>query len=110
MRNVAVAAAELVLSNECSGIPIALIKPRTAESFWPACSRSAMRKMKSNQPTARFWAVLGAINVFAVLCGIVSCLHSDSVDGQLVAGFTLIAAALLLLITDIVSIVLVYGE
>jgi hypothetical protein len=69
-----------------------------------------MRKMKSNKPTARFWTVLGAINIFTVLCVIGIFLHADSVDGRLVAGFTLIAAALLLLITDIVSIVLVYGE
>ena len=69
-----------------------------------------MRKMKSNKPTARFWTVLGAINIFAVLCGIGIFLHADSVDKRLVAGFTLIAVALLLLITDIVSIVLVYGE
>ncbi|MGA8314218.1 MAG: hypothetical protein WB755_29605 [Terriglobales bacterium] len=66
--------------------------------------------MKSNKPTARFWMVIGAINIFAVLCVIGIVLHADSVDGQLVAGFALIAAALLLLITDIVSIVLVYGE
>jgi len=69
-----------------------------------------MRKMKSNKPTARFWTVLGAINIFAVLCVLGIFLHADSVDGQLVAGVTLIAAALLLLITDIVSIVLVYGD
>ena len=69
-----------------------------------------MRKMKSNKPTARFWTVLGAINIFAILCVIGTFLHADGIDGQLVAGFTLIAAALLLLITDIVSIVLVYGE
>ena len=69
-----------------------------------------MRKVKSNKPTARFWTVLGGINIFAALCVIGTFLHADSVDGQLVAGFTLIAAALLLLITDIVSIVLVYGE
>ena len=69
-----------------------------------------MRKMKSNKPTARFWTVLGAINIFAVLSVIGIFLHADSVDGQLVAGFTLIAATLLLFITDIVSIVLVYGE
>ena len=69
-----------------------------------------MRKMKSNKPTARFWTVLGAINIFAVLCVIAICVHADSVDGRIVAGFTLIAAALLLLITDIVSIALVYGE
>jgi len=69
-----------------------------------------MRKMKRNKPTARFWTVLGAINIFAVLCVTGVFLHADSIDGQLVAGFTLIAAALLLLITDIVSIVLVYGE
>jgi len=69
-----------------------------------------MRKMKSNKPTARFWTVLGGINILAALCVIGTFLHADSVDGQLVAGFTLIAAALLLLITDIVSIVLVYGD
>jgi len=69
-----------------------------------------MRKMKSNKPTARFWTVLGAINIFAVLCVIAICVHADSVDRQFVAGFTLMAAALLLLITDIVSIALVYGE
>ena len=69
-----------------------------------------MRKMKSSKPTARFWTVLGAINIFAVLYVIRTFLRADTVDGQLVAGFTLIAAALLLLITDIVSIVLVYGE
>jgi hypothetical protein len=66
--------------------------------------------MRSNKPTARFWTVLGAINIFAVLCVIGMFCHADNVDGQFVAGFTLIAAALLLLITDIVSIVLVYGE
>jgi len=69
-----------------------------------------MRKMKRNKPTARFWTVLGAINIFTALCVIGTFLHADSVDGQLVAGFTLIAAALLLFITDIVSIVLVYGD
>ena len=69
-----------------------------------------MRKIQSNKPTARFWTVLGAINIFAVLSVIGIFLHADSVDGQLVAGFTLIAATLLLFITDIVSIVLVYGE
>ena len=69
-----------------------------------------MRKMKGNKPTARFWTVLGAINIFAILCVMGIFLHADSVNEQLVAGFTLIAAALLLLITDIVSIVLVYGE
>ena len=68
-----------------------------------------MRK-REKKPTARFWTVLGAINIFAVLCVIGIFLHADSVDGQLVAGFTLIAVALLLLVTDIVSIVLVYGE
>ena len=69
-----------------------------------------MQKMKSTKSTARFWTVLGAINIFAILCVMGIFLHADSVDGRLVAGFTLIAAALLLLITDIVSIVLVYGE
>ncbi len=69
-----------------------------------------MRKMKSNKPTARFWTVLGAINIFAIVCVIGIFLDAHSADGQLVAGFTLITAALLLFITDIVSIVLVYGE
>ena len=69
-----------------------------------------MREMKSNKPTARFWTVLGGINIFAALSVIDTFLHADSMDGQLVAGFTLVAAALLLLITDIVSIVLVYGD
>ncbi len=70
-----------------------------------------MRKMERNKPTARFWKVLGAINIFAVLCVMGTFLHADnSIDGKLVAGFTLIAAALLLFITDVVSIVLVYGE
>jgi len=69
-----------------------------------------MQKMKSKKPTARFWTVLGAINIFAVLCVIGIYFHADNVDGQLVAGFTLITVALLLFITDIVSIVLVYGE
>ena len=68
-----------------------------------------MRK-REKKPTARFWTVLGAINIFAVLCVIGIFLHAYSIGGQLVAGFTLIAAALLLLITDILSIVLVYGE
>ena len=69
-----------------------------------------MQKMKSNKPTARFWTVLGGINIFAALCVIGTFLHVDSADGRLVAGFTLIAVALLLVITDIVSIVLVYGD
>jgi len=69
-----------------------------------------MRKMKSNKPTARFWTVLGAINIFAALCVIGVFLRADSIGGQFIAGFTLIAAALLLLITDIVSIVLVYSD
>ena len=69
-----------------------------------------MRKMKSNKPTARFWTVLGGINIFAALSVIVTFLNADSADGRLVAGFTLIAVALLLFITDVVSIVLVYGD
>ena len=69
-----------------------------------------MRKTKSNKPTARFWTVLGVINIFAVLCVIGTFLRADSADGKLVASLTLITAALLLFITDIVSIVLVYGE
>jgi hypothetical protein len=87
-----------------------MIKAVTALSFWPAGSRSAMRKMKSNKPTARFWTVLAGINVFAALCVMGTFLHVDSSDGRLVAGFALIAVAFLLLITDIVSIVLVYGD
>ena len=105
-----VVAAELALSNEGSGRPIALTERGTTVSFWPAGSRSAMQKMKSKKPTARFWTVLGAINIFAVLCVTGVFLHADSIEGQLVAGFTLIAAALLLFIPDIVSIVLVYGD
>jgi hypothetical protein len=69
-----------------------------------------MQKMKNNKPTARFWTVLGAINIFAVFSVIGVCLRADSADGQLAAGITLIAVAFLLLITDVVSIVLVYGE
>ena len=70
-----------------------------------------MRIMKSNKPTARFWTVLGTINIFAALCVIGTFLHVDnSIDERLVAGLTLIAAALLLFITDVVSIVLVYGD
>jgi len=69
-----------------------------------------MQKMKSTKSTARFWTVLGAINVFGVVSVIGTFLRANSIDGQLVAGFTLIAAAFLLLIIDIVSIVLVYGE
>jgi len=69
-----------------------------------------MHKMKSSKSTARFWTVLGAINIFALVSVIGICIHADSTDRQLVAGFTLVAAAFLLLIIDIVSIVLVYGD
>jgi hypothetical protein len=110
MPSVAVAAAELGLSSGCSGKPIALIKAGTAIELHAGDSRSTMRKITSNKPTARFWTVLGGINIFAVLCVIGTFLHVDSSDGRLVAGFTLIAVALLLLITDVVSIVLVYGD
>ena len=69
-----------------------------------------MRKIKTNKPTARFWTLLGGINILAVLCVIGTFLHADGIDGRLVAGVTLIAAALFLFLTDVVSIVLVYGE
>ncbi len=69
-----------------------------------------MRKLKSKKPTARFWTVLGAINIFAVLCVIGVFVDADGIEGQLVAGFTLITAGLVLLVTDVMSIVLVYGE
>ena len=69
-----------------------------------------MQKMKSKKPTARFWTVLGAINIFVVLFVMGVCLRAHSVDEQLAAGVTLIAVALLLVFTDIMSIVLVHGE
>jgi len=69
-----------------------------------------MQRLKSNKPTSRFWTILGGINIVAILCVIGTCLHADSVDGQLVAGITLIGVGFLLLIIDVVSIVLVYGE
>lgn len=67
-----------------------------------------MTMIKTKRPTNRFWVVLGALNVLAILYPIGLALRADSGDAHLFAAVVLIGIVFLLAIADTVSIVAAY--
>jgi len=66
-----------------------------------------MRRQK--KPTARFWAVLCAVNVLVLAYPFSPYFHAGSDDSKLIAAFALILVVFVLLIADSVSALLEYS-
>ena len=61
--------------------------------------------MKTDKPTAEFWAVLAMVNVLALMYPIHLLLRANSVDENLFATCILVGSLFLLVVVDTVSIV-----
>jgi hypothetical protein len=65
--------------------------------------------MAKKSPTNRFWSVLGALNVLAMVYPVILSRQADSEGAQLVATCVLAVVVFLLAIVDTISIVLAYS-
>ena len=64
--------------------------------------------MRRNQSKARFWIVLGTINLLALAYPI-SLFADPNQDGALLATITLLGVAVVLAIADLISVALAYS-
>jgi hypothetical protein len=65
--------------------------------------------MKTNKPTAEFWAVLTVVNVLALIYPIHLLLRANNADENFVATCVLVVSLFLLMVVDAISIVVAGG-
>ncbi len=65
--------------------------------------------MTRNQSKARFWTVLGTINLLMLLYPVSMLIGADSQEGTIVAVLALCGVGLVLAVGDMISVLLAYS-
>ncbi len=65
--------------------------------------------MTRNRSKARFWTILGIVNLLTLLCPVSMLLGADTQDGNIVGVVALFGVGLTLVVADMISVILAYS-